>query len=104
MSAPADATLDEMVRRLVDAFAPLRIYLFGSRARGDQRTDSDYDLLVVLDMCADRRKAAVAMRHILRDVAAGKDILVATEADPRERPGILLEQALQEGRAIYERP
>ena len=25
------------------------IYLFGSRARGDERTDSDWDILVVLD-------------------------------------------------------
>jgi hypothetical protein len=37
-----------MVRRLVEALQPERIYLFGSRARGDARDDSDYDLLVVV--------------------------------------------------------
>ena len=31
----ADATLAEIVRRLVDAYSPLRIHLFGSKARGD---------------------------------------------------------------------
>ena len=43
-----DPILAEMVRRLTDAFAPERIYLFGSRARGDAGADSDYDLMVVV--------------------------------------------------------
>jgi predicted nucleotidyltransferase len=52
-SAPAvvetnDRVLSEIVRRLVEALRPERIYLFGSRARGDARADSDYDLLVVV--------------------------------------------------------
>jgi predicted nucleotidyltransferase len=38
-----------MVRRLVDELHPQRIYLFGSRARGDAHQDSDYDLLVVVN-------------------------------------------------------
>jgi uncharacterized protein len=40
--------LDRVVRRLVEAFDPLAIYLFGSRARGDASEDSDYDLMLVL--------------------------------------------------------
>ncbi len=39
--------LDWLVRRLVDEFDPAAIWLFGSRARGDARPDSDFDLLVV---------------------------------------------------------
>ena len=38
-----------MVQRLVDALHPLSIYLFGSRAEGRARPDSDFDLVVVLD-------------------------------------------------------
>lgn len=41
--------LEVAVRRLVDFFQPERIYLFGSRARGDAREDSDYDVLVVVE-------------------------------------------------------
>ena len=54
-SAPEDhasvdsALLDEIVRRLVNEFQPRSIYLFGSRARGDAREDSDYDVIVLLD-------------------------------------------------------
>lgn len=45
--------LAEVVRRIVDTLYPERIYLFGSKARGQDNSDSDYDLLVVVDQCKD---------------------------------------------------
>src|SRR3974377_855872 len=42
-----DARLGEAVARLVEGLHPRAIILFGSRARGTNRPDSDYDLLVV---------------------------------------------------------
>jgi hypothetical protein len=42
----SDAALSEVVRRLVEAYRPERIYLFGSVARGDAGPDSDYDIMV----------------------------------------------------------
>lgn len=41
--------LQAVVRRLVDALHPASIYLFGSRAEGRARPESDFDLLVVFD-------------------------------------------------------
>jgi predicted nucleotidyltransferase len=47
-----DPVLSEIVRRLSEVYHPLRIYLFGSAARGDAGPDSDYDLMVILpDHC-----------------------------------------------------
>jgi len=43
-----DSVLAEVVRRLVNAYRPARIYLFGSVARGDASPDSDYDIMVVV--------------------------------------------------------
>ena len=43
-----DPKLREIVQRLADAYHPLRIYLFGSKARGTAGPDSDYDLLIVV--------------------------------------------------------
>jgi hypothetical protein len=43
----ADEALAEVINRLVEALNPVAIYLFGSRARGTVRPDSDFDLMVV---------------------------------------------------------
>jgi HEPN domain-containing protein/predicted nucleotidyltransferase len=40
--------LERVVHRLVETFDPIAIYLFGSRARGDASSESDYDLMLVL--------------------------------------------------------
>jgi predicted nucleotidyltransferase len=43
-----DKVLADMVQTIVREMDPERIYLFGSRARGDARKDSDVDLLIVV--------------------------------------------------------
>ena len=42
-----DEVIAKMVERIVQEVQPEQIYLFGSRARGEAREDSDVDLLVV---------------------------------------------------------
>jgi predicted nucleotidyltransferase len=57
-----DRQLNELVRRLVEAYKPQQIYLFGSKARGDEGPDSDYDLVLIVpdDAPAEHRKRPVA--------------------------------------------
>ena len=43
-----DPALAEVVRRLVETYHPVRIYLFGSVARCEAGPDSDYDIMVVV--------------------------------------------------------
>jgi uncharacterized protein len=45
--ANEEEALQGLVNRLVAALDPQAIWLFGSRARGDHRPDSDFDFLVV---------------------------------------------------------
>src|SRR4249919_3253512 len=48
-AAPAlDLWLPQVVGRLRHALDPVRIVLYGARARGEQRPDSDFELLVIL--------------------------------------------------------
>ncbi len=44
-----DPKLTEIVEKIVAAVQPTKIYLFGSRARGDNQPDSDYDLAIIYD-------------------------------------------------------
>ena len=61
-----DPALREMVRRLVSAYEPEFVYLFGSKARGDSGPDSDYDLLVIVpdDASPERRRSQLAYRAL----------------------------------------
>ncbi len=47
-----DPVLHGIVERLVGAYQPERIYLFGSKARGEEGVDSDYDLMIVVSNLA----------------------------------------------------
>jgi len=102
-----DPWLTTIVGRIVRAVDPLRIILFGSRARGDARPDSDYDLLVILEEVNDRRASKLAIRGSFQDLPTPADVLVASvdEVDGRVpgRPMGATFWALQEGQIIYDR-
>lgn len=82
----ADPRLAELVRRLVEAYDPERIYLFGSSARGDSGRDSDYDVLVVVpdDAPAERRRSRLGY-VALRGTGTAVDLLVCTRRYFEER-------------------
>jgi uncharacterized protein len=74
-----DAKLAEAVRRLRQAYAPERIYLFGSRARGEAGEDSDYDLLIVVadDSTPEARTSKLGYQA-LRGTGIAADVVVCT--------------------------
>lgn len=104
--ALGDVWLPQIVGRIVRAVDPVRILLFGSRARGDARPDSDYDLLVILDVADDRRALRLQVRSAIDDLPISKDVVVASMDQVGERQGRIwgvLHWALQEGVLIYAR-
>lgn len=102
-----DQPLAEMVRRLTDAYDPEKIYLFGSKARGDTGPDSDYDiLLVVADEAPPEKRRSRLAYQALRGTRVAADILVwtMTEFDRRlhltaSLPAIVV----REGKLLYAR-
>lgn len=99
--------ITEVVDRLVERFNPDRILLFGSRARGEARADSDFDLLVVLPHVENRHKTLVAMLRAVADLAVAVDVIPTDPSEIERRgglPGTVLRSALREGKVLYERP
>ena len=100
-----DPALSEAVRRLVAAYQPERIYLFGSVARGDADPDSDYDLLVVVPdgVPPERRRSRLAYES-LHGTGTAADVLVCTRSyfqDRRSLKASLPGSVLREGRVLY---
>lgn len=97
--------LAEAVRRLVEAYEPERIYVFGSWARGDAGPDSDYDLLVVVSDTAgpERRRSRLAY-EVLWGTGIAADVLVWTRErfDSRiDLKASLPATVLREGQLLY---
>ena len=81
VSLTNDPILAEILRRLVAAYQPERIYLFGSKARGDDGPDSDYDLMVIVSDEAPlaRRRSRLAYQR-LWGIGTAADVLVWTNS------------------------
>ena len=67
-----------MTERIVEEFAPVRVIVFGSHARGDAQPDSDVDLLVVLPAVDDKREAAIRIRRVLARFRVSNNVVVTT--------------------------
>jgi predicted nucleotidyltransferase len=101
----ADAQLREIVRRLVEAYQPQRVYLFGSHARGSSGPDSDYDLMLVMpdDAPPERCRSRLAYQA-LRGTGIAADVVVFTQAGFESRlhiPASLPAIVEREGRILY---
>lgn len=96
-----------LLASVVAYFDPVMVILFGSRARGDARPDSDYDLLVVLDdEVADHKLRWQAPYEARRSFSGAVDIVRCRRSayeDRREVIGSLANTAAEEGIVVYER-
>jgi len=103
----AEAVIEESVRRLRKSMAAERIYLFGSRARGEANNDSDYDFLVVIhDSPLPRYKREQQAYQSLWGLRVAKDVLVFTHKEFDEGLAVvssLPATVVREGKLLYGR-
>ena len=106
MSSLNDDLVREIVRRIVDAALPEKVILFGSRARGDARPKSDFDVLVIKHSDEPRYRCSVPLYVALADLPVEVEVMVYTPEEVEEWsqvPQAFVTTALREGTTIYER-
>ena len=95
----------EITRRILTVLRPHRIVLFGSRARGEARTDSDWDILVIADSDQPRYRRSRPLYGALSSLRVPCDVLVYTPREVEEWKQVnsaFITTALGEGTVLYE--
>ncbi len=96
-----------LIERIVARLAPEEIWLFGSRAEGRARPDSDYDLLAVLsDNAPESALDLMKAWELTCGLGVPADLVPCTRSDfeaDKDEVGTLARAAYHRGRRICER-
>ena len=93
-----DELLEEFVAKAIEKFPDSTMILFGSRARGQERPDSDYDILVVMDLEDRDRLQKILEIRSLKPRGIPVDVLVLS---PEEVTDPLYREMLKGGRVLH---
>ena len=99
--------VQRILQRLIRAFAPERIVLFGSYAKGTVHGGSDLDLLVIANLDGNRDVHQRRARQLAADCFPHVDVVFATPAEVAEAATAkspFLLSILGSGIAVYSRP
>jgi predicted nucleotidyltransferase len=95
-----------LLNRVLREWDPERIELFGSRARGDAKPDSDWDILVVVPEASLVATDPLVPWRLRRDSGVRADIIVYSSLEfeaERDVPNTLAFEAASAGVPLYER-
>lgn len=88
------------------AHAPVKVILFGSYARGEARTDSDLDLMIVEEDVPDLASEYNRIRDALSPIEIGIDLLIYSRTEFERRTNWSSSpvfDAVRHGKVLYER-
>jgi len=108
--ATRDVTSDliaYVVEKIVQAIAPCRIILFGSRSRGQATESSDLDLLIVHDSGRPNRQVRRQIELLLWGRRFAVDLIVATPEQVQRNVAdgnpFYTRHILTDGKVLYDR-
>jgi len=106
LQPPTESDIGRIVDLVVDAVQPLRVVLFGSVARGEQRAGSDLDLMVVVAEGVDRRAVGRSLYELmyLHRVLVPTQFVVTTPsgfATHKDTTGMVYRDIARDGREVY---
>lgn len=85
------------------AGAGAEVILFGSYARGEERSDSDFDFLVIEPTVEDHFGESVRLAKLVGELGVPADVVVASRDHVREWGGLsgtMIHDALSEGKVV----
>ncbi|MDO8755162.1 MAG: nucleotidyltransferase domain-containing protein [Anaerolineales bacterium] len=106
---PVADTLPQAVERIISAFKPEKIILFGSYADGNPSHDSDVDLLVVMELHGDYKEKYRAISMLLYPRQFPVDIILKTPKEVAEAliggkdNSFFIREILKKGKVLYDR-
>ncbi len=94
-----------LISLIVERCKPVSVWLFGSRARGEERDDSDWDLLVVLPDSVSEEELydSLSPWHLRRLTRVNADVVYCNDSDFAEAisvPNTLAYEVARNGLAI----
>jgi predicted nucleotidyltransferase len=98
------SAIPKLTQSIAQTFAPERIILFGSYARGDAAADSDVDLLVIMPLRGMTRGEQTAAIYQHCHQGFPLDIVVRTPEEFEEgqqRRDWFLQEIAREGKVLY---
>ena len=75
---PVDQLVERVISKIVDHIQPVKVFLFGSRVRGDASEDSDIDLVVIYDGPKSKRDVEVEIHRLFKPHDFSMDVFVMT--------------------------
>lgn len=103
---PVSKTLPQAVRKIAETLKPKKIILFGSYAYGNPTSDSDVDLLVIMETKATQKERYLAVSRLLRPRQFPIDVIVKTpkelERELRDKGNFFMREIISKGRVLYE--
>ena len=98
--------LERAVKIIIEVADPDSIILFGSRSRGDEGKQSDFDVCVLKKGFVQKRKLAQRIYRSLYGIGTPVDIIVETPdklEELKKNPYMIYKEIAEQGKIIYEK-
>jgi len=100
----SDPRVEHVVKIIAEAVHPQKIILFGSRARGKARPDSDLDLVIIYEGEKSKRQVKLDIHRLLEPASLPMDLFVLTPEEllrQRHVANTLAREIAERGVTVY---
>lgn len=101
-----DIPLEKAIQIIIQVANPDKIILFGSRAKGYYKDESDYDLFILKKEVGNKRKLTQLLYRSIYGIGASVDLIVESMEkfnELKDNPYMIYREIAKSGKVVYER-